>query len=78
MAVFGHFLAISAKNMASTPCRTLPTLEVLVKAHRLRYVTHPGASPIFCKLQKSAIFKAFSAKQTAFQSKNFDISSVYV
>ena len=77
-AVFGHFLAISAKNMASTPGWTPPTLEVLVKAHRLRYVTHPGAAPIFCKLQKCAIFKAFSVKQTAFQSNNFEILSVYV
>ena len=40
---FGQFLAISAKNMASTPGRTPPTLEGLVKAHRLRYVTHLGA-----------------------------------
>ena len=66
MAVFGHFFAFSAKNIASTPCRTLPTLEALVRAHRLRYVTHLGALSIFCKLQKCAIFKAFSAKQRAF------------
>ena len=65
-AVFGHFLAISAKNMASTPGRTPPTLEGLVKAHRLRYVTHLGTLSIFFKLQKSAIFKAFSVKQRAF------------
>ena len=37
---FGQFLAISAKNTASTPGRTRYTLEVLVRAHRLRYVTH--------------------------------------
>ena len=63
---FGQFLVISAKNTASTPGRTRYTLEVLVRAHRLRYVTQLGASAIFCKLQKCAFFKAFSAKQTQF------------
>ena len=54
------------KTGLQTPPSDPPTLEVLVKAHRLRYVTHLGASAIFCKLQKSALFKAFSAKQRAF------------
>ena len=78
MTRFWWFLAISAKNMASTPGRTPPTLEVLVKAHRLRYVTQPGASPIFCKLQKCAIFKAFSAKQRVFLSIDFEIFSDFI
>ena len=66
MAVFGHFLAISAKNMAFDPGRTRYTLEALVEAHRLRCITHFGAVSIFCKIKKCAIFKAFSAKQTTF------------